>query len=406
MINMNKYIAIVTILLSLGLILQVAQAKNNSFPVWDQISDKSVIAGQTIQFTVNASDPDGDALSYQIVNLPKGATFNSSSRIFNWNPNEGQVGGWLVWFKVSDGQHLSEMMIYVSVISSQQTGSANTSTNVTNDDAIYYTNYTASPTFLSFNPSLTATEGVLYNYQIQAASNNGSMTKYRLTDYPGGMFINETAGLIAWVPNENQGRAEPYQVTVVATNGQWESSRTFYITVNDVQTSETITNNTSGNKNASVPTSGKSAKEVIEVSDVVIEAKDNGDIVVSWNTNLPTRDRIIYDIVSEADRTSDYEYAYASSESDELSKNHEVNLGKLDVGQTYYFRIVSKTDKTVKIGQERIFVRLADGAINDLGLASAFTALGSLLFSPGILFIVIIILGFMLYRARKKSDLI
>lgn len=75
----------------------------NRPPVLDQIGDKTVEANTELRFTVTASDPDGDILTFSATNLPQGATFDSANALFTWTPAEEQVGTYPgVTFFVSD----------------------------------------------------------------------------------------------------------------------------------------------------------------------------------------------------------------------------------------------------------------------------------------------------------------
>jgi hypothetical protein len=65
----------------------------------------TVNVGQTLQFTVEAVDPDGDDVTLNAIGVPAGATFNpplpvtgpgSVSSEFNWTPTAGQVGTHIV----------------------------------------------------------------------------------------------------------------------------------------------------------------------------------------------------------------------------------------------------------------------------------------------------------------------
>jgi uncharacterized delta-60 repeat protein len=72
-------------------------------PVLDPIGDKSVNEGQTLTFTVSATDPEGGLLTYSASNLPSGASFNPSTRTFTWTPSYRQVGSYPnVVFTVTD----------------------------------------------------------------------------------------------------------------------------------------------------------------------------------------------------------------------------------------------------------------------------------------------------------------
>ena len=65
---------------------QAASSTTNRAPILNQIGNKIVATGQSLDFTVSASDPEGDALSFSAQNLPPGATFNSTTGQFHWQP--------------------------------------------------------------------------------------------------------------------------------------------------------------------------------------------------------------------------------------------------------------------------------------------------------------------------------
>lgn len=73
----------------------------NRPPVLSLIGDKKVDEGQLLQFSVNATDPDGDNLTYYVSGLPTGATF--SEQTFTWRPDYTQAGNYRVTFYASDG---------------------------------------------------------------------------------------------------------------------------------------------------------------------------------------------------------------------------------------------------------------------------------------------------------------
>ena len=72
-------------------------------PVLAPIGPKSVLANQTLTFTVSASDPDSSNLTYSATPLPVGASLNSSTGAFSWTPSLSQTGTYDVIFSVSDG---------------------------------------------------------------------------------------------------------------------------------------------------------------------------------------------------------------------------------------------------------------------------------------------------------------
>lgn len=64
---------------------------------------QSVDENRLLSFGVEATDPDGDALTYTASNLPAGATFDPSTRVFSWTPDYTQAGEYTVSFTASDG---------------------------------------------------------------------------------------------------------------------------------------------------------------------------------------------------------------------------------------------------------------------------------------------------------------
>ncbi|UCE98810.1 MAG: right-handed parallel beta-helix repeat-containing protein [Planctomycetota bacterium] len=74
----------------------------NRAPVLSPIGNKSVYADETLTFTVDATDLDGDTLQYSAQGLPSGATLTNQT--FSWTPADSQSGSHEVIFIVSDGQ--------------------------------------------------------------------------------------------------------------------------------------------------------------------------------------------------------------------------------------------------------------------------------------------------------------
>lgn len=68
------------------------------------VDNKSVNENAFLSFTVSATDPDGDALTYAADSLPAGAAFSASSRTFSWTPGTNQEGNYRVLFTASDGK--------------------------------------------------------------------------------------------------------------------------------------------------------------------------------------------------------------------------------------------------------------------------------------------------------------
>jgi uncharacterized repeat protein (TIGR02543 family) len=84
-------------------------------PVWTPIEDKSIDENRTLTFTVEASDPEGTALTYSTDPLPAGASFNPETQEFTWIPDYTQAGVYQIVFNVSDGAQVSSTEISITV---------------------------------------------------------------------------------------------------------------------------------------------------------------------------------------------------------------------------------------------------------------------------------------------------
>lgn len=87
----------------------------NQLPQFEAIGNQAVFVGESVSFTVNASDADAeDNLNYDVKNLPEGAKFNR--RGFAWVPTEEQGGKYVVIFTVSDGIDLVSKNVQITVL--------------------------------------------------------------------------------------------------------------------------------------------------------------------------------------------------------------------------------------------------------------------------------------------------
>jgi len=98
-----------------GLTVTNGSARFNSPPLLASIGNKIVNEGQTLTFTLSASDADGDTMTYLATGLPGGASFNPATRTFQWTPNYTQSGNYSVHFDVSDGIYVVRENIIITV---------------------------------------------------------------------------------------------------------------------------------------------------------------------------------------------------------------------------------------------------------------------------------------------------
>ena len=104
-------------------VITVTVNEVNQPPVLNPIGPRTVSTGNLLQFTVTASDSDipAQTLTYSASNLPSGATFNATTRVFSWTPTSGQAGVYpSVHFEVSGGYLTDSEDITITVIASPQ----------------------------------------------------------------------------------------------------------------------------------------------------------------------------------------------------------------------------------------------------------------------------------------------
>jgi len=418
--TMKKLIILAVFVTAIGYIVYAAgagaQTTNNSAPQWTSISSFTVRPSRLVEVNVSASDPNGDSVTFSSVRLPEGSYFGPRTRLFTWIPDVNQLGNHLVTLRASDGLLNSDMSFTITV--SENYNAPNTSSpynpySPSGGTGTISPTTGGAPVFLNWNPPLTAREGQLYTYTVQAMSANIYPLTYRLIGAPQGMTINASLGLIIWIPNFSQGRAEPYTVTVGVSNVQYDVSRTFAITVEDVpQTGiPTPTPPVAQPPVAVQPPVYQPAPAApprprvpaLAISDIRVEKQEDA-VVISWKTNKPARSRVIYDLESQPDQT-DNQYSYENATPDpdpndqaNFKTEHSIRLEDLKGGKTYYFRAVSKTNGEMVVSEEITFETEDRG----LGLA-LLSSFGDFISNPWLYVLIALLIAFAIYRARREK---
>jgi hypothetical protein len=98
-------------------IAQILLHQVNQAPVLGFIENKTVYTGSSLTFIINATDPDGNNITYSASNLPINATFNPATRTFSWTPSPAQVGAYMVIFSADDGSLSDNESAWITVSS-------------------------------------------------------------------------------------------------------------------------------------------------------------------------------------------------------------------------------------------------------------------------------------------------
>lgn len=84
----------------------VPDTSENLPPAFDPtLGDKTILAGTSLVFTVTATDPDNDSLTYSVDNLPGWVSFDESTGIFSGTPGNEDTGEHSITFIVTDNHN-------------------------------------------------------------------------------------------------------------------------------------------------------------------------------------------------------------------------------------------------------------------------------------------------------------
>jgi len=82
--------------------MAITVLNTNRSPALASIGAQLGAEDESLSFSVSATDPDGDALSFAAASLPAGATFDAAAQLFSWTPSFEQAGRYTVTITVSD----------------------------------------------------------------------------------------------------------------------------------------------------------------------------------------------------------------------------------------------------------------------------------------------------------------
>lgn len=91
--------------------ISISVTRVSQAPLFIPLQPQSGREGTQMQFSVAAADPNELTPTYSVVSgLPAGATFDTSAGRFQWDPNYGQAGDYVVTFGASDSTGLSSSL--------------------------------------------------------------------------------------------------------------------------------------------------------------------------------------------------------------------------------------------------------------------------------------------------------
>ncbi len=151
---------------------------SNSAPSISGTPASSVATGQSYSFTPTASDPDGNPLTFSIINRPPWASFSTSSGRLSGTPTSTAVGQYVdIGINVSDGQ-ASAVLAPFSI-----------DVDLTN-----------RPPTISGSPPTTAREGQTYAFTPGANDADGDTLSFSIANRPVWATFNSATGELTGTP--------------------------------------------------------------------------------------------------------------------------------------------------------------------------------------------------------------
>lgn len=165
----------------------------NASPVLPPILDQTVREGELLRLAVNASDPDGDVLTYSAENLPSGATLDPASGVLEWTPGMHQAGSYFpVRILVTDGHSGQSDTFDIQVV-----------------------NVNRAPQIVPRAP-LFMQEGATLSFVVTAGDADSDPLFFSAAGVPQGARLDEFSGAFTWTPHYEQ--AGTYTVVFTATD--------------------------------------------------------------------------------------------------------------------------------------------------------------------------------------------
>ncbi len=193
-----------------------AVPSTNSPPTISGDPPSSVTEGERYSFAPVVSDPDGDALIFEVGNLPAWASFDAGTGELFGTPGSGDAGSYAdITISVSDGEAgaaLGPFTIEVRAL-------------VTN-----------TPPTISGNPPASVSEGAAYSFTPSASDADGDALTFDIVNLPVWASFDTASGRLYGTPAS--GEAGVYgDITITVTDGRDQAALgPFTIEVNAVVT--------------------------------------------------------------------------------------------------------------------------------------------------------------------------
>ncbi|WP_049722685.1 choice-of-anchor A family protein [Gilvimarinus polysaccharolyticus] len=169
--------------------IDVVASSSNSTPIITTTPPAATSDTGAVSYRVQASDPDGDAITYELLDAPEGARIHPRTGYLQWIATVGAPSVASFTVKASDPYGESNEQVFPVDVTEVRTNLA--------------------PQFLT-SPSVQGLVGELYRYEVAAVDPDGDVVSLSLGESPTAMTLN--AGVVSWVPQPDQTGEQVYAV--------------------------------------------------------------------------------------------------------------------------------------------------------------------------------------------------
>lgn len=173
---------------------------------------------QLYSYQVEASDPNGDILTYSSIIKPEGMSIDSESGLISWTPANNQVGIHQVIIEISDGKLSTTQSFEIEV------------SNVNNP-----------PQILSYSPNslnVVVNEGESIKFEVQAYDIDLNTTLSYQWFLNGKLVLDSTVSgdgsKSSWIYSASYGDYSQKIVKILISDGELENSIQWNIIINDI----------------------------------------------------------------------------------------------------------------------------------------------------------------------------
>ena len=179
----------------------------DNVPVQIGIGDKVVTVGQMLTFVVNATDQDGDVITYS-ANVTKGL-YNSSTNVYSWTPNSSDIGTYTWSFCSKDNYEGNACeTIMVTVVASDDGNTGNNGGNGGGNSGASSGAGTSGENY----------SNIQYKERRELFINKDATTSYKFDNKRGPIISvditgNENAGEVTWMMEVLKGRSSFLEIS-------------------------------------------------------------------------------------------------------------------------------------------------------------------------------------------------